>query len=104
MTSMPTTPPLAVALSPWLLGHWFRLALVLLGLALLLAGLLLRRRAVLAWSLAAPGTALVLFAAGGILFPSPAGSFFGTAGWLLTSGAAGIVLLVALLLLVGFWN
>src|SRR4051812_34666564 len=95
------SPPLAAALSPWLLGHWFRLTLVLAGLLLVLLGLALRRRPGLAWSLGGVGAALACFGLGGLLFPAPAiGGFFdSTAGWLLAVGGGGVVLMVALLLM-----
>jgi hypothetical protein len=99
------SPPVALTLSPWLVGHWFRLALVLAGLLLVVLALVLRRRTVLAWSLAVPGAVLAGLGLGGILFPAPSGGFLaGPAGWLLSAGAVPVVVLVALLLMVGFWN
>ena len=107
------TPPLATELSAWLVGHWFRLTLLLLGLLLALLGIALRRRgpsgpgmrSVLAWSLGGAGAALALFALGGTLLPAPSGGFFaGTAGWLLAVGGGVLVVLAALLLMIGFWN
>src|SRR5262245_20682272 len=99
-----TAMPFAFALSPWLYSHWFRLALVLLGLVLLALALWQRRRFALACWLGGPGAALALLGLGGILIPAPSGSFFsGIAGWLLLVSALGLIAMASLLFLMGFW-
>lgn len=97
--------PFAFSLSPSLQSSWLRLALLVLGAALLLAAYLRRTSPPVAYLLGAPGAVLALLGAGGLVVPWNDGAFFGSVAGLLLMAALGVlVVMAALLFISGAWS
>lgn len=92
------------ALSPWIVGHWLRAALLLLALAFLAVAWWRRRDDTLLWAFGLPAAGLGLLALGGLTVPGPWSYSDGLAVWLFTLGLTTLFTLAALLLVAGLWQ